>query len=157
LKRPAPRGRRSVRGSKQLLDLGWHRLLDKWFAYLTAWEFQEGGLISWGGERALTGLLNAAAWRVGGQALEEYRGNRRGIADPAVAGPARGDLWLCFERMSRRETRRFLRSGDRRWWIAARKAKGFTIETKLHRGKGVLSTTLRAVDRIHFPVRRRTA
>jgi hypothetical protein len=47
----------------------------------------------WYGERALTGLLTAATWSIGGVALEEYCGKRDGDSG---TNPGRGDAWLVL-------------------------------------------------------------
>jgi hypothetical protein len=80
---------------------GWDRLLREWATLLDLYDTTEDGqrdVAYWYGERALTGLLAPAAWRLQrpqGWSLEEFADPRaRGIR--ARAG--RGDLWLGLGR-----------------------------------------------------------
>lgn len=72
---------------------GWDSLLQRWSSLITYASFDdEDDVPYWYGERTLTGLLAAAAWRQrGGWALEEFAG-RRGKRLETTSG--RGDLWL---------------------------------------------------------------
>lgn len=70
----------------------WLPLLRSWADLMDRYsdaEGPDGDVPYWYGERALTGLLTAAAWRVpNGWSLEEFLGRR----DEDAAG--RGDAWL---------------------------------------------------------------
>ena len=75
--------------------LAWRRLLREWFdlinLYISAPDNGERDVPYWYGERALTGLLSAAAWRLeGGWALEEFSAERGGEGG---GRSGRGDLW----------------------------------------------------------------
>jgi hypothetical protein len=76
-----------------LRKAGWQSLLQRWSSMITsATSEDEDDVPYWYGERPLTGLLAAAAWRQrGGWALEEFAG-RRGKRLKTTSG--RGDLWL---------------------------------------------------------------
>ena len=72
---------------------GWQSLLRRWSSLITYYISDDGDDVPyWYGERPLTGLLAAAAWRQrDGWALEEFTG-RRGKRLATTSG--RGDLWL---------------------------------------------------------------
>ena len=77
---------------RQLKVLGWQRLLYRWSALIAATTDEGDDVPYWYGERTLTGLLGAAAWRLPrGWALEEFTG-LRGKRLKTKSG--RGDLWL---------------------------------------------------------------
>jgi hypothetical protein len=72
---------------QKLLD-GWTRLIDEY----TFYPEQEKDIPYWYGERALTGLLSAAAWRLPGcWSLEEFTAQRDSENE---TGAGRGDLWV---------------------------------------------------------------
>jgi len=89
----------------QLSKRGWLRLLQTWAQLIERFDSSEEtqrplkDVAYWYGERALTGLLAAAAWKSPGWwALEEFTGKR--YVDPRLKSKrtgsvgARGDLWL---------------------------------------------------------------
>ena len=83
---------------KSLRSAGWEQLLSEWSRMINSSvdlsEHASRDVVYWYGERALTGLLAAAAWRIDGWSLEEWTARRgRGKAE----GAARGDLWLATE------------------------------------------------------------
>ena len=89
-----------IHGSPRLQRMGWEALLRAWREVLdetTAWltrnNDRKKDVPYWYGERALTGLLSVASWRVGNRSLEEFTGERqaRGRKDRRFG---RGDLWL---------------------------------------------------------------
>ncbi len=57
---------------------------------MDAYAARDRDVAYWYGERAMTGLLAAAAWHCGGWSLEEFTG-RRGVKRRRSG---RGDLWL---------------------------------------------------------------
>ncbi len=75
--------------------LPWRRLLNEWMNLLNLYaSSSDNGEIDvpyWYGERALTGLLSAAAWRLEhGWALEEFSAER---GEEGEHSSGRGDLW----------------------------------------------------------------
>jgi len=83
---------------RSLRTAGWEKLLSKWSVMINSSvdlsESVPRDVAYWYGERALTGLLAAAAWKIGGWSLEEWTAQRgRG----KEKGSARGDLWLATE------------------------------------------------------------
>ena len=72
----------------------WRRLLREWINLINQYSTPDNGEIDvpyWYGERALTGLLSAAAWKLKeGWALEEFTAER-GTEGGSISG--RGDLW----------------------------------------------------------------
>jgi hypothetical protein len=74
---------------------GWRRLLRRWGQLLDAYATPEPparDAAYWYGERALTGLLAAAAWQIPkGWSLEEFTGRRGSVRRPRAG---RGDKWL---------------------------------------------------------------
>lgn len=75
----------------RLKAAGWDRLLKRWSA-LIAYATEEDDVPYWYGERSLTGLLAAAAWKLPRSwSLEEFTG-RRGKRLRTKSG--RGDLWV---------------------------------------------------------------
>jgi hypothetical protein len=84
--RMPPRLRRS--GLSEVIS-GWGRLLNRFSALEKTYEKD---VPYWYGERALTGLLAAAAWKLPqGWSLEEFTGLRNGDEGKRSA---RGDLWF---------------------------------------------------------------
>jgi len=80
---------------RSLRTAGWEQLLSEWGRMIrTSVDLSDRTsqeVVYWYGERSLTGLLAAAAWKIGGWSLEEWIARRgRGQAE----GAARGDLWL---------------------------------------------------------------
>ncbi len=78
-------------------DITWRDLLRIWERLMDAYTDPiEPDVPYWYGERALTGLLAAAAWQVSdGWSLEEFLGARQSAEK---SGAGRGDLWLGFGR-----------------------------------------------------------
>lgn len=81
----------------------WRSLLFHWRAVLNCyleWE-QDDDLPHWHNERAQVGFLAAAAWRMGGVALEEYRTDRADnkTTDVAKKTPGRCDLYISVENL----------------------------------------------------------
>ncbi len=76
----------------------WHKLLAEWFTLIDIYcSVPDGDVPYWYGERALTGLLASAAWRLKkGWSLEEFTAERGG---DNKTGKGRGDLWLCIEQL----------------------------------------------------------
>lgn len=75
---------------------GWGKLLDCWAAMIKRYTRVVSGEQTdapyWYGERAITGLLAAAAWKLpNGWSLEEFSGLRRGGLKKTSGS---GDLWL---------------------------------------------------------------
>jgi hypothetical protein len=74
---------------------GWGGLLRRWGTLLDQYERLAGigkDVAYWHGERALTGILAAAAWQIqGGGSLEEFVGRRGPQSHPR---PGRGDAWI---------------------------------------------------------------
>lgn len=88
--------RMTVDVSKTLAKGGWRKLLRCWGDLMDEYtklgrREKDDDVPYWYGERALTGLLGAAAWKCGGWSLEEFTGLRR-MGKRRRAG--RGDLWL---------------------------------------------------------------
>ena len=85
--------------NKSLERAGWKQLLNNWIGMLDAFDRKVSGaerdVAYWYGERALTGLLAAAAWKSKGWGLEEWTTRRGRIR---TKGAARGDLWLETEK-----------------------------------------------------------
>lgn len=73
----------------------WRILLKEWISLIHNYSVSDGkqrDIPYWYGERALTGLLSSAAWRIdNGWALEEFS-TLRGQEDDKSTG--RGDLWI---------------------------------------------------------------
>ncbi len=60
-----------------MANLGWKGLLREWMRLFREHEGNDEDVAYWYGERALTGLLSAAAWKVQyWWALEEFVGKR---------------------------------------------------------------------------------
>ncbi|HSQ52575.1 MAG TPA: hypothetical protein VLL94_15095 [Nitrospiraceae bacterium] len=75
----------------------------------------------WYGERALTGLLTAAAWGIkGGWSIEEFTGLRR---TGGRQNSGKGDAWIGIQR------------------------KTFTVEAKVIWAQGPLDTAIRVLER----------
>ncbi len=113
----------TIFGSTRLQCMGWRRLIHKWAGLLDAWENTANDLAFYYGERALTGMLAAAAWQLsGGRALEEFSAlrTRKGSGIKSKAG--RGDLWLFLAK------------------------KWFTIETKVLWPGSYGKKTIRAIN-----------
>ena len=78
----------------------WRRLLQAWQASLSDYvRIAQGGdmgadLPYWYNERANVGFLVAAAWRLGGAAIEEYT-----VDKPRQGTKGRADLWLRVPRL----------------------------------------------------------
>ncbi|NIM98604.1 MAG: hypothetical protein GTO24_11155 [candidate division Zixibacteria bacterium] len=70
----------------------WRRLLREWLELIHKYSSTPDDVPYWYGERALTGLLASAAWRLeDGWALEEITGVRGGEGEEGSGKP---DLWL---------------------------------------------------------------
>jgi hypothetical protein len=93
---PAPQASRLMfYGSSKLRGLGWEPLLHVWSTLLDYYDNPADSpreVVYWYGERALYGLLAAAAWKLpGGWSLQEV------TWEAAHAQRGRTDLWLGFE------------------------------------------------------------
>lgn len=69
----------------------WHRLLKLFGRFLDYYNTPPQDAAYWYGERALTGLLAAAAWRLNEWSLEEFT-SRRSAGRQDTAG--KGDAWI---------------------------------------------------------------
>lgn len=84
---------------RRLSAAGWDRLLERWSGLLSYATADDGNDVPyWYGERPLTGLLAAAAWKQPrGWALEEFAGLR---GERLKTKSGRGDLWLGLGQQS---------------------------------------------------------
>lgn len=88
--------KRIIVPEKTKLGLVWGKLLHEWLELINLYtsnpDDERPDVPYWYGERALTGLLSAAAWRLeDGWALEEFTALR---GRETERGSGRGDLWL---------------------------------------------------------------
>lgn len=74
----------------------WNKLLENWTCVMDKYIKKGGGdLPFWHAERANTGFLAAAAWKIGAVAIEEYYTERKDERKKVSKG--RCDLWVRFK------------------------------------------------------------